>query len=342
MTQATEGVPLPSFVPTPPAMLPQEEFETASVDFDTVVPVGTTELTPTPLAPGVFSRYAPQPRESHQLNLPVGDPTDVSTLFPHAQTGHTSRAVMMAHPTSNAPARTASPPNDDFERKREMLRAIGAVASPSEQRRRRPPPSAQGEPSFTTPQATAAFSTARQSRLSAATSGVSPRNRRSRSFVSPWRPAGEDMAANSPWSAAPSLSVTREENAFLRKKGTQFGFRYEEVLELYRLAKGDLGLTVKNLQNLHEAARVILEDEAEAEAKAEDMREVVDSKEDDVNLAVNTVGARGSDGIDSGDDARREEIDEEEEEILNSDLPPPNSMAKAYQLRQRRLSGRRL
>ena len=153
------------------------------------------------------------------------------------------------------------------------------------------------------------------------------------------------MAANSSWSAVPPLaaaSVNKEENAFLRKKGTQFGFRYEEVLELYRLAKGDLSLTVKNLQNLHEAARVILEDEAEAEAEAEGMREVVDSKEDDIDFADNAVAARGGDGIDSGDGARREEIDEEEEEILNSDLPPPNSMAKAYQLRQRRLSGRSL
>ena len=247
-----------------------------------------------------------------------------------------SRTETMAHQTSNTHIGNA-----EFELRREMLRTVGAVASPSEQLRGLRPASARGESSFATPQATSAFSMAHQPRLSdlsGATSDASLRPRLSRGIVFPRKLGAGGSNMDSPGSAvhAPATVIVSKELAtFLRKQSVQYGFRYEEALEQYRLTKGDLHLTVQRLKNLHEAALLILEDQAEVEAEGEGLDKDVGVKEDEVDFG-SSPHARG----DLGDDAGREETDDDEEEMLNSDFPPPNSAAKAYQLRQRGLSRR--
>jgi hypothetical protein len=147
-----------------------------------------------------------------------------------------------------------------------------------------------------------------------------------------------------------SVSVSEEQAIFLRRRGVEYGFRYEEVLEQYRLAKGDLRETVQRLRNLQDAALLILEDQAEAESAAEaeaepgiegeDMNEDRDLKEDKLDLADNTHDAHTGGGSTSSHVSGgvvQAEVDEEKE-VLNSNLPPPNSAAKALQLRMRRRS----
>lgn len=250
---------------------------------------------------------------------------------------------------ASAHADTAGPsarPNTEFLSRRAMLHAVGAVTTPSGSRKSRPSSSsARRESSFVTPQTAsiALLTTRHRSRFSTVSSTGTTRrgHRHSRTIpVIPRRSvAGGDTNPKNPILA--SVNVPDEQASFLKRRGAEYGFRYEEVLEQYLLTKGDLRETVQRLRNLQEAAQLILEDQAEAmvEVGGGSVDGDMDLKQEKLDPANNTHDPHTSGSMNSrvSDSVVQAAVDEVEE-VLHSDLPPPNSAAKAFQSDIRRRS----